>query len=93
MDTRAALETLKHPKFGDDEQIWAVHYLEDVEAARVAFGKCRHKKNCESCNGKGFFRVANAQDVCHFCGGSGTGDECHCFKGIDPEAVWEAKRK
>ena len=94
MDTREALDSLKRPQFGNDEQIRAIHYLEDVEAARVAFGKCRHKKNCGPCKGKGFFRCAGAgDDVCDYCGGAGTGEECHCFKGLIQEAVWEARRK
>ena len=92
MDTRKALATLNRPQFGNDEQIRAIHYLEDVEAARVAFGKCRHRKNCVPCNGKGFLRIRGARDVCDFCDGSGAGYGCSCFEGLDPDAIMEARR-
>jgi DnaJ-class molecular chaperone len=91
MNTRAALDTLKVPRFGDANQIAAVHYLEDVESARVAFGKCRHSK-CATCKGSGAHRRWSDMP-CDYCGGSGTGADCKCFYGLDSDAVLEAKRK
>jgi uncharacterized CHY-type Zn-finger protein len=91
MDTRKALETLKRPQFGNDEQIRAIHYLEDVEAARVAFGKCRHGK-CGQCKGEGTVGGRIDAAPCDYCDGSGRAG-CHHFNGLIIDAILEAKRR
>lgn len=87
MTIREALNILTTPRFGNPEQIAAVRYIEDVETARSAFGKCRHGV-CVWCNGIGI--VDNAP--CDECDGSGKSMICRCFVGLNVDAVLEAKR-
>jgi hypothetical protein len=54
MTSREALAILTAPRFGDPKCIEAVKHLTDVEDAREAFGKRRHKKY-GLCKGSGMW--------------------------------------
>ena len=89
MNTRQAFAILKTPRFGDPLHISAVKHIEDVELARIAMVRCRHRK-CPVCGGKGYF---SKNEFCNECGGTGTCGACHCFAGMGAEAVIEARGK
>jgi hypothetical protein len=88
MTSLEAFAILTAPRFGDPKHIAAVKHLSDVEAAREAFGKCRHKK-CGWCKGSGTWSKG---EVCEDCSGSGKDAACKCFAGLSTDAVLEAKR-
>ena len=63
--------------------------MSDVEAAREAFGVCRHKK-CLMCEGKGTIEGRIDSAPCEWCGGDGKENACRCFAGLSVDAVLEA---
>ncbi len=84
-DARRALA--RPPKFGDETQIAAIQFLEDIESARTLMVGCRHQP-CRHCDGTG-----GRKNLCEDCEGTGTVRICNCFKGLSPWAVREARRK
>jgi RecJ-like exonuclease len=74
------------PIFGDPNQIAAMKYLRDLDAARSGLAECECEP-CKLCDGEGKFYG----DVCQECGGTGTALYCRHFQGLGGAAVIEAR--
>ena len=79
------LNILKVPKFGNERQIEAIKYLEDLEKAREVIIQCRHAR-CPICWGTG----SRGKELCFYCDGDGT-SSCRCYAGLDGETVRDAR--
>ena len=76
-------------RFGDPEQVGAMKYLQNLNSAYGLLASCKHARCC-FCEGSGM-EPCGCQ-VCDSCGGSGTGDDCRCFRGLSGFAVVEARK-
>jgi hypothetical protein len=74
MTLKEARRTLEHPRFGDEQQVAAVRFLEACEAALSEMDKMELKfdPTCGDCKGSGMHRCeCDNEHECYRCDGKG----------------------